>query len=240
MAGLLIKSLTGNLQMTKVLNFIERNIVIALLAEEHIVLNLLLYPKDAEPIIIPVETGFAGVEVSTQGILTIKQPFPKLDFFIDKEIIVVLDFRKLGLSFIAPLTKAVSGFEILIPAKITRLLEKVPKTGLPVSAQFDFAIPEKTNMSNLCITSESFSPLSLIFINDKILTLGGLAQSFPFEKTKEYALQITCRTGQLNRSIYATYYVAEIYSVAESKKQCAICVFTNIKAEDRRFLFEKR
>jgi hypothetical protein len=226
--------------MTKVLNFIERNIVIALLAEEHIVLNLLLYTKDAEPIIISVETGFAGVEVSLLGILTIKQAFPKIDFFIDKEIIVVFDFRKLGLSFSAPLTKAVSGLEILIPAKITRLLEKVPKTGQLVSAQVDFAIPEKTNMSNLCIISESFPSLSLIFIDDKILTLGGFAQSFPLEKTKEYALQIMCRTGQLNRSIYATCYVAEIYSVAESEKQCAVCVFTNIKAEDRRFLFEKR
>jgi hypothetical protein len=225
--------------MTKVLNFIERNIVIALLAEEHIVLNLLLYPKDAEPVIIPVETGFAGVEVSMQGILTIKQSCPKIDFFIDKEIIVVFYFRKLGLSFVAPLTKTAIGFEILIPDKITGLLEKAPKTGLPVRAQFDFAIPEKMNMNNLCITSESSPPLSLIFINDKILTLGGRAQSFPFEKTKEYTLQIACRTGQLNRLIYANCYVAEIYSVAESEKQCAVCVFTNIKAEDRRFLFEK-
>jgi hypothetical protein len=226
--------------MTKILNSIKRNIIITLLSEEHIVLNILLYPKNAEPIIIPIETGFDGVDVSMQGILTIKKPSLKLDFFVGKEIIVVFYFHKLDLSFIAPLTKAVSGLEIVIPAEITRLPKNAPKTSQSASTQFDFVIPEKTNVDNPCICSESFPPLSLVFISDKIVALGGLRKSFPIEKTKEYTLQMMFKTGQLNRSIYTTCYVAEIYSVSESEKQCAICIFTNIKAEDRRFLFEKR
>jgi hypothetical protein len=225
--------------MNKVLNSIERNIVIALLSGERIVLNLLLYPEDAEPIIIPVETGVAGVEVSMQGILTIKKPSQKLVSFIDEEIIVVFDFRTLGLSFIAPLTKAANGLEIVIPIHITRLPEKTAKVGQPVGAQFDFIFSEKPDISNRCIMSENFPQLSLIFISDKIVALWGSKKSIPLKKTKEYTLQITYRKGQLNRSIRATCSVAEIYSISDNEKQCAVCVFTNIKAEDRRFLFEK-
>jgi hypothetical protein len=226
--------------MTKVLSIIERNIIIALLAEDHIVLNLLLYPKDAEPTIISIETGFDGVDVSMRGILSIKKPSQKLDFFTGKEIIVVFYFRKLGLSFIAPPRKAGGGIEIVIPAEITRLSKNAPKAGQPVSAQLYFEIPERTNADNLCINSTSFPPLSLVFISDKVVALGGLKKTFPLEKAKEYALQMMFRAGQLDRLIYVTCYVAEIYSVPKNEKQCAVCVFTNIKAEDRRFLFEKR
>jgi hypothetical protein len=226
--------------MNKVLNFIERNIVITLLSEEHIFLNFLLYLKDSCPTIIPIETGCGGVKVSLQGIITIQKPSRKLDSFFGKEIIVVVDFRKLKLSFMAPLSKTASGLELVIPVEITRLSKNAPKSRQPASARFDFLIAEKTRKDIPCITSESLPPLSLVFINDKIMALSGCVKSFPLEKAKEYALQITCRTGQLNRLINAICYTAEIYTVFENEQQCAICVFTNIKAEDRRFLFEKR
>ncbi|MDR3284976.1 MAG: hypothetical protein LBS97_07355 [Treponema sp.] len=81
--------------------------------------------------------------------------------------------------------------------------------------------------------------LSLLFVSEKILILGGAGRSFPLEKNQEYALQMTCSGSQLIRQIYTACFVSEVYTAPESEKQCALCIFTNLKAEDKRFLFEK-
>jgi hypothetical protein len=226
------------LQMGKILSDIERNIIIAMLSADHILLHLVLYPKNTEPFTVSFVTGYEGVGVSQSGIITMKEPDKRLYSFIGKEIIVVFHFKKLGLSFIAPLTRGVGAFEIDIPVEITRLPETAPMTE-QVNTCLRFAIPEKPNSGISYVSDEHFSPLSLVFVSEKIVALGGSLKTFLPEKTNEYAIELLCQAAKFNRSVFATCSVAEVYTLAESGKSSAICVLTNLKAEDRRFLFEK-
>jgi hypothetical protein len=222
-----------------VLSTIERDIIIAMLSAEHILLHLVLYPKDAEPFTVRFVTGYEGVEVSRHGIITLKRPEEKLVPFIGKEIIIVFHFQKLKLSFLAPLTRTIDALEIDIPIEIARLMETTHGTE-PVNTPLRFIIPEKPSSGIPYLTIKNSPPLSLIFVDDRIVALGISTKSFQPEKKNEYAIEFLCKSGQFNRSVFATCYVAEVYTLAESGKSSAICVLTNHKAEDRRFLFENR
>jgi hypothetical protein len=237
-AGLSTKLLMEISPVGKILSDIERNIIIAMLSAEHILLHFVLYPKDAEPFAVRFVTGYEGVEVSPRGIITLRRPETRLVPFIGKDIIVVFHFQKLTLSFIAPLSRTIGALEIDIPIEITRLTETPHRTE-PATVPLRFAIPEKPSCGISYLTLKNSPPLSLVFVSDRIVALGTSTNSFQPEKTNEYAIELICQTGQFNRSVFATCYVAEVYTLAESGKSSAICVLTNLKAEDHRFLFEK-
>ena len=80
--------------------------------------------------------------------------------------------------------------------------------------------------------------LTLAYLSDKLVLLGGPASAFPLTQKQEYAFQLVYRSGLLSRAIYTTCFVSEIYSDSQKNRACALCLFTSLKAEDRRFIFE--
>jgi hypothetical protein len=87
------------------------------------------------------------------------------------------------------------------------------------------------------------SPLSIVFLSDKLLVLGGKNGTFPLKTPQEYAVQISCAVPHGKRIIHAALASGAVISLEdapESDAPCAVvCPFTSVEAEDRRFLFEK-
>ena len=83
------------------------------------------------------------------------------------------------------------------------------------------------------------SPLSIVFLSDKFLVLGGKAASFPLKEGQEYAVQISCAIPSGKRIIHAAIRTGAL-AAPEGEPFCAcVCAFTSIETEDTRFLFEK-
>jgi hypothetical protein len=80
--------------------------------------------------------------------------------------------------------------------------------------------------------------LTIAYLSDKLVLLGGPAARFPLTQNQEYAFQLIYRSGLLSRAIYTTCFVSEMYTEPQGKRSCALCLFTSLKAEDRRFIFE--
>ncbi|MDR3312552.1 MAG: hypothetical protein LBS64_05420 [Spirochaetaceae bacterium] len=382
--------------MTNVLSLIERDIIISLLTAEHIILHIVFTQKNQETATFRVETGVEGVRVSApEGIIKFTKTIPQLDLYEGKNAVVVFYFKKLGLTFTAPLQKFENTLEIVVPQTVMRLSEEEKNAERQVMARLFFAISGKADVSipcvpnrrlplfqvetwqyfsnknadegakllgvylgahicqipitvfeglyssgrllyksqgklptkspfpiDLCvlehewndgtaehirmlrelpglnrtlympigrpptqgdgglavalggsITQEKIEELiylsavcnyltltdeapaaatidpameieqrqfSLIFLSDKLAVLGGNSDSFPLVKNQEYALQIVCRSGLMNRAIYTTCFISDIFFLRQTQRSCALALFTGLKAEDRRFLFEKQ
>jgi hypothetical protein len=83
------------------------------------------------------------------------------------------------------------------------------------------------------------SPLSIVFLSDKFLVLGGKTAAFPLQEDQEYAVQISCAIPSGKRIIHAAIRAGSVVA-PEGESFCAcVCLWTSIEAEDTRFLFEK-
>jgi hypothetical protein len=99
-----------------------------------------------------------------------------------------------------------------------------------------FATLETGGLESLDPIEGRAAPLSIVFLSDTSVTLGGKTESFPLKTGYEYAVQISCAARTGRRIIHATLTAGEIFTAANS---AAVCPFTSIQTEDRRFLFEK-
>lgn len=94
-----------------------------------------------------------------------------------------------------------------------------------------------------------FSPLQILYINDGMIILGLEDGDFPLQLKSEYPISIFVDLPIGKREIFVTIFVSRIYTNKDfspkqannnsSKRTVAICKYTSIKEEDRRFLFEK-
>jgi hypothetical protein len=375
---------------------IERDIIINLLASEHVILHLVFARESQENTTFRVETGADGLIVTEEGIIRFMKTPPKLGKHEDKTATVIFYFKKLGLTFTSRLKKPNQFYEILIPNTIFRLPDEktiaeqaisgrlffsitgnadvsmpcTPQEGVPLfkyetwkyftpenaekgadlictlvpgakksrlplllfhaldqskrllykpggelprESPFPFDVcvlhhewntgtpegikllvaatkldqnfympigktpsgaldksgtdgpaisfdtkgisPEKvedlickTALANFltcvddALTAGAILPdqnrLTLAYLSDKLVLLGGPASTFPLTQKQEYAFQLVYRSGLLTRAIYTTCFVSEIHTDTLGKRACALCLFTSLKAEDRRFIFE--
>lgn len=84
---------------------------------------------------------------------------------------------------------------------------------------------------------DRIEPLSILFINEKLIVLGGDSSSVQFQSGQEYAIKISISTPIGFRDIFVTCSVSKLFS-NYINKTCAVCVFTSLKPEDKRLLFE--
>lgn len=91
-----------------------------------------------------------------------------------------------------------------------------------------------------------FSPLQILYLTDGMLTLGLEEGDFPLQKGSEYPISLFIDLPVGKREIFVTVYVSRLYCSKDFTKSTnlpnrtvAVCRFTSIKEEDRRFLFEK-
>lgn len=91
-------------------------------------------------------------------------------------------------------------------------------------------------------------PLDILYLNDNSIILGLKKGTFPLQKGSEYPISLFVTLPIGKREIFITMYVSRVYESSsffasdnsfDSNKTIAVCRFTSIKEEDRRFLFEK-
>lgn len=91
------------------------------------------------------------------------------------------------------------------------------------------------------------SPLQILYLNDGMLILGTETGDFPLQKGNEYPISLFIDLPIGKREVFLTVFVSRIYSnqrknkktINEEQRTVAICRYTSIKEEDRRFLFER-
>ncbi len=86
-------------------------------------------------------------------------------------------------------------------------------------------------------------PLSILFLTDKEIVFGSSSNDMPLQHNVEYGIEIQIPHEVFTRTIYATIRVKKIIGDTEDistmSRTAALCAFTQIKAEDSRFLYEK-
>ena len=91
-------------------------------------------------------------------------------------------------------------------------------------------------------------PLDILYLNDNSIILGLKKGTFPLQKGSEYPMSLFVTLPIGKREIFITMYVSRVYESSsffasdnsfDNNKTIAVCRFTSIKEEDRRFLFEK-
>jgi hypothetical protein len=83
-------------------------------------------------------------------------------------------------------------------------------------------------------------PLKILYINHECIVLGQESESVVLEKGMEYALKMVfpLESGSVKkRDVFVTCSVDYIYS-SDREKMCFLCLFTSMKEEDRRFVYE--
>ncbi len=100
------------------------------------------------------------------------------------------------------------------------------------------AITDKAKQNTLTIVSMSHSAITLGLQFENLSGKHYRLEHFPLQEGKEYLLSITIPVGLLERTIRVKIYIKEVFSNGENA-YCALCIFNELKEEDRRFLYEK-
>jgi hypothetical protein len=147
--------------MTKLSN-LEHALIISYLVDEHVMLNIISAPDTtaAETSVtqetqVRLETGKNGVNVSKNGIITIKEAPKLLKERAGKIVTVVFYFKKLGMSFNSMVEKTTEGIALKIPEEISRLEEKESKEKA-VTANLYFSFSGKKDISFSCESVDAF------------------------------------------------------------------------------------
>lgn len=112
--------------------------------------------------------------------------------------------------------------------------------------------PEKLKTVS-CFFSESHNsvkavkdrvePFSLLFLSHEQIVFGAAEKDMILQIGIEYGLQIEIPMTVGKRIIFSTFKVKKIFEDTQDsfdiRKSCALCDFTQIKEEDKRFLCEK-
>ena len=96
---------------------------------------------------------------------------------------------------------------------------------------------EKQQHSSLDIIALSHSHIALGIKFEKITGTKYTKTQFPLQEGKEYTITLTIPVGILERSITVTLFTKEVFTNGDNAYS-ALCTFTDLKEEDRRFLYE--
>ncbi len=82
---------------------------------------------------------------------------------------------------------------------------------------------------------------SIIYIDHERIVFASKASDMILKEDGEYALMLTFPLSSpvMSRKVYVTFRIAKILSSVDESRKCACAVFTSIKEEDERFLYEK-
>ena len=133
----------------------------------------------------------------------------------------------LGLRARLPMTSPSDIQEKLFLLPVCRFLGEIPKSTAAVRGRAE-------PLSVLCLT-DSFIILGGFVIKNT----GGFSPPFPLSKGGEYTMILKIAESRLCRVIKITMSVSKIYKNQTGSSVCAVCTFSKIKEEDRRFLYEK-
>lgn len=85
-------------------------------------------------------------------------------------------------------------------------------------------------------------PFSILYVDHERIVFGSTNETFPLSQGAEYALRMSFMLRQgpvVKRDVFATCAAAELYRSGDGKRICADCVYTSLKEEDKRFMYEK-
>lgn len=99
-------------------------------------------------------------------------------------------------------------------------------------------IIDKSKQDSLTIVSISHFFIALGLKFEKVSGKKYKKEHFPLQEGKEYTITITIPIGLLERTVQVNIYIKEVFTNGEND-YCALCVFNDLKEEDRRFLYEK-
>ena len=133
----------------------------------------------------------------------------------------------LGLRARFPMTSPSDIQEKLFLLPVCRFLGEIPKSTSAVRGRAE-------PLSVLCLT-DSFINLGGFVIKNT----GGFSPPFPLSKGGEYTMILKIAESRFFRVIKITMSVSNIYKNRTGSSVCAVCTFSKIKEEDRRFLYEK-
>ncbi len=121
--------------------------------------------------------------------------------------------------------------DTLLMLPVCRYLIKDNKTDISPSVQ--------TTLSVLCITDTS---ILFGYQKDKKHIFSSTKKSgewdFPLAQGQEYSLQLNIPVRSMLRTIVLSFSVVQIFK-DEKRVGCALCRYTSLQEEDRRFLYEK-
>lgn len=86
------------------------------------------------------------------------------------------------------------------------------------------------------------APLEILYINDGMVILGLKQGDFPLQRGNEYPLSLFINLPIGKREVFLTVFVSRVFEYSGNNNKtrtAAVCRYTSIKEEDRRFLFEK-
>lgn len=102
---------------------------------------------------------------------------------------------------------------------------------------------------HLDATEGTVKPFTALYIDHERLVFGSANETFPLVAGAEYAFRLSFalhRAGPVSRrEIYTTARIASVYQCDDANtlhgghRICADCVFTSLKEEDSRYLYEK-
>lgn len=132
----------------------------------------------------------------------------------------------LGFKSHRPMTSPSDIEEKLFLLPVCRFLGEIPKNTAAVRGRAE-------PLSVLCLT-HSF----IVLGGSVIKNIGGFSPPFPLSKGAEYAMTLRIAETGMCRVLKLIMIVSKIYK-STTGAVCAVCAFSHIKEEDRRFLYEK-
>lgn len=89
--------------------------------------------------------------------------------------------------------------------------------------------------------SGAAKPLSILYVDHERMVIGSENENFSLSEGAEYALKLSfvLATSKITRDVFATCIPKRIYRSLDGNRSVADCVYTSLKEEDARFLYEK-
>lgn len=132
----------------------------------------------------------------------------------------------LGFKSHRPMTSPSDIEEMLFLLPVCRFLGEIPQQSAAVRGRAE-------PLAVLCLTH------SLIILGGSVIkNIGGFSPPFPLSKGAEYAMTMRIVETGMCRVLKLMMIVSKIYK-STTGAVCAVCTFSQIKEEDRRFLYEK-
>ena len=85
-------------------------------------------------------------------------------------------------------------------------------------------------------------PFSIIFMDDRRIVLGAMGKETQLELEDDYKLSLTftlVKNSMLKRKVNCNVFVENLYENDTRSGTCYVCSYTDLKQEDRRYLFER-
>ena len=167
--------------------------------------------------------------------LPVKNPFSFDACFLQQDVSFSSDFSdaittlKDGFYFMSGTADAIMGMAFFIPIKSVHDIESL----LPFIPICIFLSNETKEFQTI---QGRFSPIYVLFVNNKEIILATDSGPFPLQKEISYSTLLQMPVQSMRRSITFSCYYNSLFQF--ENKTCVRCSLEQLKAEDERFLYE--